>query len=353
MNKNLISKALSGIDDRFIAEAFVYEKKRMSSPERTLKMGRYENTTSKGHSRRLVILIAAACLVFSLAITAYAADVFGIRDMFRSERQELPEKADAYIQQHTEAAKEEDLQCRIDESLCDGGKIMVTLTVTGGDNYILASAIDDYPYTPVSESELGITGDGTLESYAKAQGKELLFIGASLMQNEDLGIFTETYRVKHPTPNEMHILVESTRMGTSAIAGDAVCSVYIQDVEGNQKTMDVPFTLTQATNLDSEVFTPENPNVIPGITYGEATITRAPTGMSIRWKVEMEDENVIWDQMTTIEGITSYEGGYVHENDGWYYELYKVEGEIGDTLTARVVNWSTDEPIADVVFHRK
>ena len=39
MNKKLISKALSGIDDRFIEESMTYEKKRKSSPERNSTMG--------------------------------------------------------------------------------------------------------------------------------------------------------------------------------------------------------------------------------------------------------------------------------------------------------------------------
>lgn len=136
MNRKLISEVLSGIDDRFVAEAMVYHKKKQSSPERTSNMGRYENTKVRGHSRKLAALILAACLVFALAATAYAANAFGIRDMFRSE---LPEEMDPYIQQHTEKTEEEDIRCQIDESYCDSGKVMVTLTVFGGDDYILAS----------------------------------------------------------------------------------------------------------------------------------------------------------------------------------------------------------------------
>lgn len=351
MNRKLISEALSGIDDRLIAEAFVYERKRQSSPERTSNMGRYENTKVRGHSRKLAALILAACLVFALAATAYAANAFGIRDMFRSENRELPEEMDPYIQQHTEKAEEEEIHCQIDESYCDSGKVMVTLSVSGGESYILAPT-DAGPEDPASI--IGVSGEDTLESYAEAQGKKLLFVWATLMRNEELGIFTETYHSEHPSPNEMHILVEATRMGSSVTAGETKCTLIIQDQEGNRKEMDVPFTLTQAEASDSGTFTPDNPNAVPGITIGEATVTKEASGINIRWKADAFDQ-MTFNCETTVEEITQYEGGgYVLEDDGyWYFELYMGQGEVNDTLTFHFTDWDSGESIADVVFTRQ
>lgn len=348
MNRKLISEVLSGIDDRFVAEAMVYHKKKQSSPERTSNMGRYENTKVRGHSRKLAALILAACLVFSLAITAYAANAFGIRDMFN---RDLPEEVDPYIQQHTEEKKEENLLCTVNESYCDSGKVMVTLSVSGGESYILAPT-DAGPEDPASI--IGVSGEDTLESYAEAQGKKLLFVWATLMRNEELGIFTETYHSEHPSPNEMHILVEATRMGSSVTAGETKCTLIIQDQEGNRKEMDVPFTLTQAEASDSGTFVPNNPNAVPGITIGEATVTKEASGINIRWKADAFDQ-MTFNCETTVEEITQYEGGgYVLEDDGyWYFELYMGQGEVNDTLTFHFTDWDSGESIADVVFTRQ
>lgn len=348
MNKKLISKALSGIDDRLIEEAFAYEKEPQSSPERTSKMGRYENGKSRSHTRRLVGLILAACLVFSLAITAYAANAFGIRDMFR---RDLPEEMDPYIQQHTEKTEEEDIRCQIDESYCDSGKAMVTLTVFGGEDYILAP---DWESPDSLASVIGIAGEETLGDYAKAQGKKLLFVFPTMRDTEELGIFEESYDFEHPAPNEMHCLVMGTRMGTGVIAGEAKCGVYIRDEEGNQRHIQVPFTLTQAEASDSGTFVPDNPNALPNITIGNATVTKEASGINIRWKADAVDQYA-FNFKITIEEITEHNGGgFVLEDDGcWYFELYMGQGEVNDTLTFHFTDWDDGSTIADVVFTRQ
>ena len=57
MKRENISKILSGIDPAFVEEC-------VTQPS--------ERNTMK-HSKRLAVLIAAACLLFALGITAYAA----------------------------------------------------------------------------------------------------------------------------------------------------------------------------------------------------------------------------------------------------------------------------------------
>ena len=99
MNRKLVSKAISNIDDAFIAEtlsppAFALDR----TPERTIPMSKYESKKTKTSSRRLVALVLAACLVFAMALTAYACNLFGIRDFLTK----LPETAEPYIQEHTE-----------------------------------------------------------------------------------------------------------------------------------------------------------------------------------------------------------------------------------------------------------
>ena len=191
MNRKLISKAISDIDDSLIAESLSAPvTKAGHTPERTKTMGKYENQRKRAGRRSVIGLAAAACLVFSLTVTAYAMNMFGIREMFRTQFRELPQTADPYIQHHTEAtAAQEEWSARVTESLCDTGKILTTVSVSCNEKYILVShdwTADDYV------SVIGLEGTQTLREYAQEQGRTLLFVSASLMQNEHLGVFTET-----------------------------------------------------------------------------------------------------------------------------------------------------------------
>ena len=193
MNRRMMEKALSQIDDRFVQESL---EKMTAENKGKSKAGKYEAPGSGGLGRKFLILVLAACLVFTLAAVAYAANVWGIREMFRTELRELPEAVVEDIQVHTETAAAEDWSARVTESYCDGSKILMTVEVSGGDRYVLAPT---YVEPQSSIGEIGLSGEQTLEDYAREQGKELLFVGASLMQNEGLGIFTEAQNNWSPT----------------------------------------------------------------------------------------------------------------------------------------------------------
>ena len=127
MNRKLISKAISDIDDSFIAESMSSPVvKTDHAPERTSNMGKYENKRNGVNSRRLISLILAACLIFTLAITAYALNLFGIREMFRSKNQNLPIEIDPYIQQHSGTVAAREWGATVTESFCDPTRVMHT-----------------------------------------------------------------------------------------------------------------------------------------------------------------------------------------------------------------------------------
>lgn len=350
MNRKLISKAISDIDDAFIAEAqFAPVAKAGQSPERTSNMGKYENKKRRAGIRRLTGLAAAACLVFSLAVTAYALNLFGIREMFRTVNRELPQTADPYIQQHTETAAAEDWSARITESLCDTGKILTTVTVYGGDKYILVPT-DAMDTDPVGI--IGVEGDQTLREYAAAQGRELLFVGATLMYNEHLGIFTEAQRFVNVSDTEMNILVESGRSGDAG--GDAICKIYARDAAGNRMDLELPFTLQPVPTEEERVYVPVAPDAIPGMIVGEATVQETPLGISVRWMETMTDQEAFYNIMKVeVEGVTYREGGSVLEDDGnWYFQFSMGEGTIEDTMIVHFYDWDK-QPIGDVIFKRK
>ena len=350
MNRKLISKAISDIDGSLIEEAMTCpEAKTRRSPERTQKMGKYENTKTGAASRKLFSLVAAACLVFTLAITAYAANLFGIREMFRIHNPELPEAADPYIQQHTETAEAEDWSAKITESLCDTGKILTTVTVSCSEKYILVShdwTADDYV------SAIGLEGTQTLREYAQEQGRTLLFVSASLMQNEHLGVFTETQTGINVSPTEINLLVESGRTGEEA--GDAICKVYAWDGVGETKVLDLPFTLEAAPADNERIFVPLEPDAIPGMTVGEATVKDTPLGISVRFMETVTDQEARSNiKKIEVEGVTYREGGSVLADDGnWYFQFSMGEGSIGDTMTVHFYDWDK-QPIGDIVFQKK
>ena len=352
MNQKLISKAISDIDDSFIAESmFPPVANAGHTPERTFKMGKYENKKGKVGIRRLTGLAAAACLVFALAITAYALNLFGIREMFRTENRELPEAADPYIQQHTETAAAEDWSASVTESLCDSSRILVTVSVSGGDKYIVtptdASASD-------SVALIGISGEQTLEEYAASQGKQLLFVGAFLLRNEHLGVFTQSEKCVSASDGEIHILVDAERSGGET-ADSAICYLHGRTVDDEVLRLEVPFALTQTPATNEGNFVPLDANAIPGITVIGATVEETPLGWTVRIISSVSHQGDLKtvkrmdaDEITDFEG-----GGFVLEDDGTWSTIWSMgKGNVSDTLTVHYYDWD-DQLIGEIVFKRK
>ena len=77
MNREIISAALSGISDRHVNATAVFSPRAsQKSPERTKPM---HVAVKKRASRRMITIALAAALLLSLAIAAYATDLFGLR----------------------------------------------------------------------------------------------------------------------------------------------------------------------------------------------------------------------------------------------------------------------------------
>ena len=351
MNRKLISKAISDIDDSFIAESmYPPVVKTDHAPERTSNMGKNENKRNGVNSRRLIGLILAACLIFTLATTAFALNLFGIREMFRTQSRELPETADPYIQSHTETAAAEDWGGSVTESLCDSGRILVTVTVSGGDKYIVAptdaSASD-------SVSLIGISGEQTLGEYAVSQGKQLLYVGASLLGNEHLGVFTQTEKCISASDGEINILVDAARSG-GEIAGDAICYLHGRTEADEVLRLEVPFTLMQTPVFTAGAFVPDNPNAIPGLTVHSASVEETPLGWTVRFISTITDDiafenfkKMDCDELTDFDG-----GGFVLEDDGTWSTTWTMgKGNIKDTLTVHFYDWD-DRLIGDIVFKK-
>lgn len=346
MNRKLVSKAISNIDDAFIAETLSPLGSALDrAPERTIQMSKYESKKTKTSSRRLFALVLAACLVFAMALTAYACNLFGIRDLFAK----LPETAEPYIQEHTETKAAEDWSARITESLCDETKVMVTVTVSGGDKYIIAPTDADPDTLAVN---IGIEGDMTLGEYASQQGKQLLFVGASLEQNDSLGgVGSQSFR--NASDSEMTILITANKT-ESLTENEIICHVYAVDEEWNKLTLDIPFSLAEAPSEGLGTYVPVNADAIPGMIIGEATITETPLGISIRYMETATDEEAMYNiKKVEFDGLVYGQGGTVLEDDdNWWFTVSGCTGDVGDTLIARYYDWD-DQLVGTIEFIKK
>lgn len=346
MNRKLVSKAIGNIDDAFIAETLSPPAVALDrTPERTIPMSKYESKKTKTSSRRLFALVLAACLVFAMALTAYACNLFGIRDFFTK----LPETAEPYIQEHTETKAAEDWSARITESLCDETKVMVTVTVSGGDKYIIAPTDADPDTLAIN---IGIEGDMTLGEYAAQQGKQLLFVGATLTQNDSLG-GNGSQGFRNASDSEMTILITADK--TKALTqNEIICHVYAVDEEWNKLTLDIPFSLAEAPSEGLGTYVPVNVNAIPGMIIGEATITETPLGISIRYMETATDEEAMYNiKKVEFDGLVYGKGGTVLEDDGnWWFTVSGCTGDVGDTLIARYYDWD-DQLVGTIEFVKK
>lgn len=338
MKGRKIMKGLSFIDPKYIHEG---EFDSISVPEKST------------HShRKLAALILAACLVFSLAVTAYAANLFGIRELFRTYYRELPEAAEPYIRQETAAAEaEEGWSCAITESLSDSSTVMATVTIRGGSKYIVAPTDAD---PNGSARVIGIAGEQTLSEYAASQGKKLLLVGARILKVGDEEIGGGSQRMENISESEMVILTQCTKT-VSASNLEAVCLVYARE-EGSKdvQRIELPFVLSEAPATSEEmVYHPLNFNAIPGLTFGDMTVTETPLGYNIRMSATVTDQEASYNIMKVeIEGLTYGEGSHDSEDDGnWYFDAYMCQGTPGDILVVHYYDWDK-QPIGEIEFRK-
>ena len=338
MKGQKVMKGLSFINPKYIHEG---EFDSISAPEKST------------HShRKLAVLILAACLVFSLAVAAYAANLFGIRELFRTPYRELPETAVAYIQQETAAAEvEEGWSCAITESLCDNSTVMATVTIRGGDKYIVAPTDAD---PDQSVGIIGIAGEQTLSEYATAQGKKLLLVGASILKVGDEEISGGSQRMENTSESEMVILTRCSKT-VSASNLEAVCVVYAREEDSNDvQRVELPFVLSEAPAAsEGEAYHPLNPNAIPGLTVRDMTVTETPLGYNIRMPATVTDQEASYNIMKVeIEGLTYGEGSHGSEDDGnWYFDAYMCQGTLGDILIVHYYDCDK-QPIGEIEFRK-
>ena len=336
MKGRKIMKGLSFIDPKYIHEG---EFDSISVSEKST------------HShRKLAALILAACLVFSLAVTAYAANLFGIRELFRTYYRAFPEAAEPYIQQETAAAEaEEGWSCAITESLSDSSTVMAAVTIRGGSKYIVAPT-DANPDDSVGI--IGIDGKQTLSEYAASQGKKLLLVGASILKVGDEEIGAGSQRMENISESEMVILTQVSKT-VSASNPEAVCLVYARE-EGSSdvQRVELPFVPSEApATSEDAVYHPLKPDAIPGLTFGD---TETPLGYNIRMPATVTDREARRNIMKVeIEGLTYGEGGAFMEDEtgSCYFEAFMCQGTLEGVLVVHYYDCDK-QPIGEIEFRK-
>lgn len=349
MNRKLIRDALDMIDDAFIEECIVRRSTEASaSSGRESKTMKYQFTEKR--TKRLIAVAAAAALVLMMAVTAVAANLWGIRDLFESSGRELPSEADGYVQSQSCSVSGEGWTCTVRESLCDGEQVTAAAVINCSDDYIVAPT--DSSASDPAES-LGIDSDLTLGEYAASQGKRLIYVNVGISFSEAPGKAMGGYlHFKNIADNEMLVLSNVSKAPKDA-SSHGICTVYVTRDDGTKEKASVDFDIITAPVISKATYVPVDASSVPGITVGEATVAQTVMGISIEFKETVTDF-AAFDRMEMVcEGIQDYMGGSVMENGEWYLKLTDGQGTVSDTLTIRVVDVRTGELMGTIVFEKQ
>ena len=287
------NKAMNGIDDRFLSAWEERQEKIVPLPE---GKGNYE--ARPGH-RRLWALILAACLVIAMALTAYAVNFMGIREAMTGTLEQVSPGEAAYITPET-AVAESDVgwSCALTESLYTGEKIMLSVTIRAGEEYILIPAYINGSY-PVGE--IGLSGDETLQEYADRLGKTLLKAEAS-MDFTDWDVNGQGIFPRSNGTNELTLILDSehTLRGPETLTG--TCTVYVWPLGQEEPTIEtLPLSLTAAPEPegDKQIFHPVVSDSVPGMLFQDGTLSKSLSGYRLQLPFTITDKGLVDDYLKT------------------------------------------------------
>ena len=287
------NKAMNGIDDRFLSAWEERQKEIVSLPEGNGKYG-----TRHGR-KRLWVLILAACLVIAMALTAYAVNFMGIREAMTGTLEQVSPGEAAYITPETAAAESDaGWSCALTESLYTGEKIMLSVTIRAGEEYILIPAYINGSY-PVGE--IGLSGDETLQEYADRLGKTLLKAEAS-MDFTDWDVNGQGIFPRSNGTNELTLILDSehTLRGPETLTG--TCTVYVWPLGQEEPTIEtLPLSLNAAPEPegDKQIFHPVVSDSVPGMLFQDGTLSKSLSGYRLQLPFTVTDKSIVDDYLKT------------------------------------------------------
>lgn len=287
------NEAMNGIDDRFLSAWEERQKEIVFLPEGNGKYG-----TRHGR-KRLWVLILAACLVIAMALTAYAVNFMGIREAMTGTLEQVSPGEAAYITPETAAAESDaGWSCALTESLYTGEKIMLSVTIRAGEEYILIPAYINGSY-PVGE--IGLSGDETLQEYADRLGKTLLKAEAS-MDFTDWDVNGQGIFPRSNGTNELTLILDSehTLRGPETLTG--TCTVYVWPLGQEEPTIEtLPLSLTAAPEPegDKQIFHPVVSDSVPGMLFQDGTLSKSLSGYRLQLPFTVTDKSIVDDYLKT------------------------------------------------------
>lgn len=303
------NKAMNGIDDRFLSAWEERQEKFVPLPE-----GKGNDKARPGH-RRLWALILAACLVIAMALTAYAVNFMGIREAMTGTLEQVSPGEAAYITPETAAAESDaGWSCALTESLYTGEKIMLSITVRAGEEYLL---IPEDATASDSVGVIGLSGGKTLQEYANELGKTLLHVNARMefadWDTNGQGLFT-----KNRSTDEITIILESehTFRGPETLTG--TCKVLVRPFgQEGSLSEELPLSLTAAPEPkgDVKIFHPLSADSVPGMRFEDGTLTKTLRGYRLQFPFTVTDENTwktywkIYCEDLNLYGLLDFETG--------------------------------------------
>ena len=293
MNISEFNKAMNGIDDRFLSAWEERQEKFVPLPE-----GKGNDEARPGH-RRLWVLILAACLVIAMALTAYATYRMGIREAMTGTLEQVSPGEAAYITPET-AVAESDVgwSCALTESLYTGEKIMLSITVRAGEEYLL---IPEDAMASDSVGVIGLSGRKTLQEYANELGKTLLHVNARMefadWDTNGQGLFT-----KNCGTDEITIILESehTFRGPEELTG--TCKVLVRPFgQEDSLSEELPLSLTAAPEPegDKQIFHPVVSDSVPGMLFQDGTLSKSLSGYRLQLPFTITDKGLVDDYLKT------------------------------------------------------
>ncbi len=287
------NKAMNGIDDCFLSAWEERQKKIVPLPE---GKGKYEARPGR---RRLWVLVLAACLVIAMALTAYAANFMGIREALTGTLWRVSPGEAAYITPETAAAESDaGWSCALTESLYTGEKIMLSITVRAGEEYLL---IPEDATASDSVGVIGLSGSKTLQEYANELGKTLLHVNAHMefadWDTNGQGMFT-----RNRGTDEITIILESehTFRGPETLTG--TCKVLVRPFgQEDSLSEELPLTLTAAPEPegDKQIFHPVASDSVPGMLFEDGTLTKTLSGYRLQLPFTVTDKSIVDDYLKT------------------------------------------------------
>lgn len=296
-------------------------------------------------SRVKFMLLAAIISVSLLLVTAFAAmNYLGMQEITQDTPYEVPSEAGAYIEtQSAQATTTEDWSCTMLESLFDSASFTISVGISGGDKYVV---VPQYCSAGDDVSEIGLPRGQTLGDYAAQQGKTLLYVGAGIQDRDKLGIATTAQFYKSQSDSEMTI-VETGQKSTDVSVTEGTCSVSAWvDGQKDVTRVELPFTVKEAAG-DVLVYKAEGANEVAGIRTNSFRVYQSPAGNSIVFDQEYAmgeyPEALKELKRMDIDGISYSESGSMENEEGKPETRWsKVQGNFGDTLTLRFINWDNE-----------